>query len=175
MKRAVQALVTLVVAGMLVLTGCSGNSPRVAAEVNGVVIPEATVDAISQGLAAGNGEPEAAGTWRRTAASILISNEIARQVGAKTGASVSADDVTQAVESSDQLKQLAATPELAAFIHDFANTQLLASQLGKDAFMAAAADFTVVVNPRYGEFDPTTLQLGNGTGSLSSPAPAAAA
>ena len=172
MGRAVRALMALVVAGMLALTGCAGQNPTNAATVNGVVITQAQVDQIAQGLATVSGTPDAAGDQQNTAASILIRNEVGRQVAQQRGVTISQDDRDQVLATAPQLAQMSQEPALTTFIDDYINSELTRTQLGETEFATAAGDIVVDLNPRYGAWDHTQGMLTGESGSLSSPAPA---
>jgi len=172
MGRAVRALMALVVAGMLALTGCAGQNPTHAASVNGVVITEDQVGQIAQGLATVAGTPDAAGEQRQTAASILIRNEVGRQVAQQNGVTISEADREAVLATAPQLTQMSQEPALTTFIDDYINSELTRTQLGETEFAAAAETVEVTLNPRYGAWDTTQGMLTGESGSLSSPAPA---
>jgi len=174
MGRAVRALMALVVAGMLALTGCAGQNPTHAALVNGVIITEDQVGQVAQGLATAGGTPDAPGAQRQTAASILIRNEVGRQVGLQRGVTISEADREAVLATAPQLTQMAEDPALTVFITDYINSELTRTQLGETEFAAAAEDVEVSLNPRYGAWDTTQGSLTGESGSLSSPAPASA-
>lgn len=171
MGRAARVLVALVTTGMLALSGCAGQSPNTAATINGVVITEARVDEIAQGLATVSGTPDAPGEQRMTAASILIRNEVGRQVGQVLGVTVPDADREAALAGSPQLAAMAAEPALTSFIDDYVDSELLRNQVGETDFAVAAGGLDLTLNPRYGAWDATLGVLTGQSGSLSSPAP----
>lgn len=172
MGRGVRVLVTLVVAGMLALTGCAGQNPSHAATVNGVVITEDRVNEVALGIATAGGSPEAAPAQRNTAAGNLIRNQIGLQVGQQLGVEITDADVEAAITGGDpSLAVMAADPALTSFIHDYVGFQLLVNQMGPEEFLAASEKVAVNLNPRYGTWDPTQVWLSGESGSLSIPAP----
>ncbi|MDQ7992980.1 MAG: hypothetical protein AAGC63_13040 [Propionicimonas sp.] len=172
MGRAVRALMALVVA-MLALSGCAGKNPTHAADVNGVVITEAQVDGIAQGLANVAGTPQVPGENRKTAASVLIRNEVGRQIGQQQGIAISDADRQAALDSSPTVAKMAGDPLLSSFIDDYLTSELVRIQLGDEAFAAASEQIPVLLNPRYGTWNASQGMLDDVSGSLSSPAPAA--
>ena len=62
-------------------------------------------------------------------------------------------------------------PAAREVVYDVADSQLVAQELGADAFLAAIAQRDVTLNPRYGVLDPEQKIVVSGqTGSLSEPA-----
>jgi len=166
-----RAVVASVLAGMLALTGCAAQNPRMAAEVNGVQIAQTQVDFVADALAVMFQTPDAPGDQQRLAAAILVSNEVGRAVAATSGIAVSDADRDTLIASYQDLTALSQQPGMAQVVSDYAGVALIRTELGEEAFAAAAAKVPVTLNPRFGDWDPRVAQLGSETGSLSIPAP----
>jgi|CXWJ01.1.fsa_nt_gi hypothetical protein len=167
MGRAVKALIALL-AGMLVLSGCSGQNPSHAATVGGVVIPVSEVDALTPVV-----KPYLPSPTPASVAGLLVLSRLGVQVAANAGLTFS-DDERAAASAAVLPEGLAADPAAAGFVADFLTTALASQALGQEGFAEAAASIPVEVNPRFGEWSLDQLTLVPG-GSLSSPAPAGGA
>lgn len=167
MGRAVKALVALVVAGMLVLSGCAGQNPNHAATIDGVVVPVSEAEAIFEVLKPYLQAP----ATEAKAVSVLVSTRVGAQVAARQGLEFTPEE-REAATASVLPPDLAADPNADAFNADYVTTALVSQQLGQEAFVQAAAEVDVLVNPRFGSWDPSLVAVVPGTGSLSSPAPA---
>jgi hypothetical protein len=168
MGRAVKALIALVVAGMLALSGCSGQNPNIAATVDGVAIPVTEAEETYTALKTYLQNPSLA-----AATGLLVTSRVGASIAQQQGLQFSDDD-RAAASASTLPQELAADQSLSGFVNDYVTTVLVSQQLGQEAFLAAAAAVEVEVNPRFGSWDAATLQLEPGSGSLSSPAPATA-
>lgn len=169
MRMASRVLAALAAAAMLLVGGCATNNPQTAATVGGVPIAGSQVDTLSQALAEASEGQVTANSQRSTVLSILIANEITQQVASAKGVSVTPQERQALLASSQQLTQLAAYPALTEFINRFADSQLISSKVGEEAFIPAAQSVPVEVNPRFGVWD-ESLGLTGETGSLSTPA-----
>ena len=166
MKRAVKALVALV-AGMLVLSGCAGQNPNHAAIIDGVAIPISEADAAFAVLEPYLQPP----ATPAKAVGVLVTSRVGAQVAARLGLEFSAEE-RAATTASVLPPDLAADPNAAVFTDDYVTLAMVSQQLGQEAFLKAASEIEVVVNPRFGTWDPEQLTVVAGGGSLSSPAPA---
>lgn len=169
MGRAAKALIALMVTGLLVLGGCSGQNPNHAATVDGAVIPVSEVEAMLPVLTPYLQSPSAA-----TVTSLLVTSRLGAEVAARQGLEFSQDD-RETVAASVLPPDLAADPNAAGFVTDYVTTALVSQQLGQEAFLQAASEFDVVVNPRFGTWDASYASVVPGGGSLSSPAPVSGA
>ncbi len=165
MGRAGRALIALVIAGMLVLSGCSGQNPNYAATVDGAVIPVSEADALFTVL-----EPYLQNPSPASAVSVLVTSRVGAQIAVRQGLEFTSDEREMAA-ASVLPPDLAADPNAAGFATDYVTTALVSQQLGQEGFIQAAAEVDVVVNPRFGSWDPSQVAVVPGTGSLSSPAP----
>lgn len=168
MGRAVRALIAPVVAGMLVLSGCSGQNPNHVATIDGVAIPVTEAEALYPVLAPYLQEPSLAGT-----VSLLVTSRVGAEIAAQQGLEFSSDD-RESMSASALPTELAADPAAAGFADDYVTTVLVSNQLGEEAFLQAVTEIDVVVNPRFGTWDAATVSVVTGTGSLSSAAPTTA-
>ena len=158
MVRAVKALIALVVAGMLALSGCSGQNPNHAAVVDGAVIPFHEVDALV---------PFVQGESATAATQLLVIARVGAAVARQQGAEFTEEERQGAAAGLPP--ELLTDPVLAGFATDYVTAVLVSQSLGQE-FLQAASAIDVAVNPRLGSWDPETVSLMPG-GSLSSPAP----
>lgn len=158
--QVVKALVALVVAGMLALTGCS--NPNHAATVDGVPIALSEAEALAKYVQSGGAS---------TATGLIVLSRIGASIAQRQGLEFSAD-AREAATASALPPELAADAGLAGFTADYVTTLLVSQELGQEGFVQAVSEADVVVNPRLGSWDPETLAVAPGTGSLSDPAPA---
>lgn len=159
MGRAVKALVALVIAGMLALSGCSGQNPNHAATVDGTVIPFSEVDALM---------PFVQGQTANVTMNLLVIARVGAAVARQQGVEFTEEERQSAAAGLPP--DLLADPALAGFAADYVTAALVSQSLGQEKFLQAASAVEVTVNPRFGSWDPATASLVPG-GSLSSPAP----
>lgn len=167
MKRVVRALVALL-AGVLVVTGCSTN-PNTAAVVGensfSVTEVEQFTTALSPYLASGGSANQAT--------TFLVLAEIGRQVAAEQKLTFTAEQKEQAIATVGIPETMAADPAMQDFLDGYMTFALTISSLGQEAFLSAATTREVQINPRFGAWNPAELSITPGAGSLSSPAPKA--
>ncbi len=166
MGRAVKALIALVVAGMLVLSGCAGQNPNHAATIDGVALPVSEVEATLPVLKPYLQDPSVA-----TVTGLLVTSRVGAKIAQQEGLQFTAEE-RETASAASLPPDLAADPNLAGFVTDYVTTMLTSQKLGQEGFIAAASAIDVTVNPRFGSWDVTRLAVVPGTGSLSSPAPA---
>ena len=167
MTMASRVLAALVTAAMLLVGGCALSNPRTAATVGGVTISESQVDTLSQALSEATEGQLTPGSQRATVVSVLVASTLSQQVAAQKGVTVDPAERQALLATSEQLTALAADPVLTDFINGFVDSQLISSQVGKDAFLAAVQEIPVQVNPRYGSWNQELAGLSGDTGSLS--------
>lgn len=162
MKKAVRTL-AVAAASVLALSGCAESPARVAT-IDGTPILESSVERANQALIkAGAVDPEGA---RRDVALVLIRAAMSEKIAAKRGVVITAAEREAQVGSSpaaEALKQQPGGPEL---IRDIVTVGLVLDKVGTDTYVADAAAMNVDLNPRYGAWNPTSLEL-VGSGSLS--------
>ena len=172
MSKLSAKLVALISAGLLALTGCAG-SPQTAAQVGDRRIAESEVSQIAWALAdASADKTDTPAAYNSTVVTLMIQSELAHAAIVEAGITIADADRQTLYASNPQLGQLATQPATAAFMQRYADLYLLAqNDAGKDAFTKVVKATKVVVNPRYGSWDPTQLELAATGGSLSEPAP----
>lgn len=161
-----------VLAGLLLLTGCAGRDPKVAAVVGDVTITVAQVEQTAAGLAEFNEAPERAGEIQASVLSQLIGFEAVRQIGQSNNITISEADKQALLATSTDLTSASADPRLTDFIDGTLQAYLVAQTLGQEATAQAVAGLTVEVNPRFGTWQPELIELDTTGGSLSTPATA---
>ncbi len=171
MVKAARALLVMVF-GALLLSGCGVQNPTTAASVNSVVITDAQVQSVAAGLAAAS-EGATAGDNRLGSASLLISNEVARQVGVASGIAVTPEERKTLLDANESLSAMVAMPALTQLVNDYVDAYVIKTTLGDTAFATASAAVEVVVNPRFGTWNAAEGTLNGDSGSLSSPVPSA--
>ncbi len=165
MGRAARALMALVVAAMLVLSGCASQSPRDAATINGSTITVADLEAMQPVL-----EPYLQVKGAQSVLNMLILTRIGTEIVNQQKLTFS--DAERSSAAAGVPAELAKDPKAAGFVADYTSFVLATSRLGQEGFIKAAGEQSVEVNPRFGTWDATQLSLAN-SGSLSSPAPLA--
>lgn len=162
MTRLRAALTALALAVTVLLTGCSQAAPTTTAVVNGVVIHEGTVDAMTtQYLALAGGD------WSQTRALV------ARQYVLGTAARQIAADKAISLSTAKSDTKMSTYPQLAELIALGDDLGDVTKALSTDEFAASMNTVAVTLNPRYGTWkaysDITITALP--TGSLSEIAP----
>lgn len=167
MKRMRGALIAAALAGAVLTAGCSDQAPSTAAIVGTTTITEASLTQTTSAVETLIGQ--SSGAVRMSVLQYTMWGALADQISAAKGITISDADRDDAVTGL-QLDELAAnqpTRELALDAADFA---ALASQMSEADFLAEVAKTDVVLNPRYGSWDPTQVTvtgLTGETGSLS--------
>jgi hypothetical protein len=156
----------------LALTGCA-HSASDAAVVDGVVLPDSEIQAASAAAA-----PIAQQSAAALAASVVqaeVQGLIAQKIAAKHN--VPLTDATRAdvVSTSDTLKALLATTGGKTLGIRIADMSVVAAKVDTDVFTQECSAVAVTLNPRYGTWAKELCGLESGIGSLSKPAPTAAA
>jgi len=167
MKRAVRVLAaTLAAASVLAFSGCSVRA-QTAFTVDGDVTTMAQVNDTVNGCATALGQPPSALTT--TIVSAMIVAQISRDVAQGQNTQTSDADLTSMIQNG-QINGLPPSmlndPNCGSLAVSLALQALLAFQMGTDPFIAATQTHGVVVNPRFGTWDPSNLSL-SGSGSLS--------
>lgn len=159
-------------AGVLTLSGCSGNpnvgNPNVAATVNGTAISVSQVEATAAGVADAQKAAGKATALRGAVASLLVRSQVMLQAGQAKGVTISDADVKTAMATSTEITSYANDPRSAQFAQEYVRAVLVAQKLGSAPVIAFSQAADVELNPRYGVWDPATLDVSNTSGSLSS-------
>ncbi len=166
-------LAALAATGVLALAGCATGNPQAAAYVDGHAIPQAEVDSVAHAVTTA-GAAESGTIAQGLVVQILIQNEIAKTVANDTKFTVTDAQREQLLTSSPALTAIAKDPAAAGFVNDYTETYLLLqTDAGKQAFNDRFVKTDIVVNPRFGTWDPKQPGLVDGTagGSISELAP----
>lgn len=162
LRRAAAAL------AVLALAGCSGASPSVVAYVGDAQISQRQLEEAVEGLSTTLQEGQTVSS--EAVVNAMIQGEIAAQIAAEQDIALTDAD-RDAVLAQSELAPLASVPAAREVVYDVADSQLVAQELGADAFLAAIAQRDVTLNPRYGVLDPEQKIVVSGqSGSLSEPA-----
>lgn len=164
MNKAVRSLVAVAVTAVA-LVGCAQN-PNHAAIVEGVTITEQAVTQATAAVVAAFDAP--ASEARTFTVNRLIQGVVAESIARDNGIAVTEEDRAQVVAQQPQLAALAAQPGGEGLVSDWVDIIVVAQSLGNEKLVAELAKHEVILNPRYGQWDPTTGST-TGTGSLSVP------
>jgi len=168
MKRKGRVLAALLaVASVLAFTGCSVRA-QTAFTIDGNVTTISQVNDTINGCAAAYGNTPA--DWpAQTIADAMIVVQLSRTIAQEQKTQTSDADLTLMIQNGQipgLSPEILNDPTCADLGVGMGLQALLVFQMGSDQFLAAVQNHSVVVNPRFGAWDPSTLML-NGTGSLS--------
>lgn len=165
MKR-VRWVLAVVVAGLLVMSGCSKPGASVAAAVNGVNIPGSRIESAVAAIGSSPGqlaEPHAIVlTW-------AIRGEVARTMAAEQAIQLTGEPRTTLMTSNPNLDKFAKMPGASDFVNDLVDATLVVDKVGEPAFVARIAETDVQVNPRYGAWVAQSATVDQTGGQLSQP------
>ncbi|MCL1838834.1 MAG: hypothetical protein FWG47_05915 [Propionibacteriaceae bacterium] len=172
MKRALRAL-TATITAVLLLSGCLGNNPSVAATVGtSPYISETQLTTMANALAEFTGERNFS---RSQTLYLLLIGKIASDASGNPtiGTYVNTAAIAQ-LKAAPDLAALVSNPKAELFLDDLLASQLLMEAANSDAavvpaMQAASMEQEVIVHPRYGSWNPQQLAF-DGNGSLSRPA-----
>lgn len=153
---------------LLGAAGCGQQSPSVVAYVGDSEVTQAELDEAYPAVAAVLREvqrvPQAA------VINVMIYGELAEQIARERGMNIT-DAQREELISEGNLAPLLADEDARAVAFDVADQQIVAAQLGAEAFLAEVAEREVVLNPRFGVLDPQQkVIVAEQSGSLSTPA-----
>lgn len=164
--KSVRWVLAVVVAGLLVLSGCSKPGANVAASVNGVDIPGSRIENAVAAIGSSPGqlaEPHAIVlTW-------AIRGEVARTIATEQGIQLTGEPRTALMNTNPSLEQYAQLPNASDFVNDLVDATLVINKVGEPAFVAKVAGTDVQVNPRYGAWSAQTVTVDQTGGQLSQP------
>lgn len=165
-RRGAAAAVAVLIVG--VAGGCSQASPAVVAYVDGTEITQTQLD---QAVSSVEGTLEAGQTVAKPAVvNALIHGQLATEVARRQGFTFTEVDRAAALEANG-LTALLAQEDGREFANAVADQAILLSVMGSEAYVQAIAGADVTVNPRFGQLDPQTHQILEGSsGSLIKPA-----
>jgi hypothetical protein len=162
--------VAAVVLTALAVSGCSQNSPGVAAYIGDKEISDRQIneahDAVNQAI--GEQGPVA----RADVVTVMVLGEVSSQIAARKNIALSEAERVQRTDPT-----LLRAPAAREVAYDLADSNLVGEKLGPEAFLAEIKATPVTVNPRYGVWNPDTKGqsiLESGAGSLSKPGAAGA-
>lgn len=169
----VRWVLAAIVAGLLMLSGCSNPGANVAATVNGVDIPGSQIENAVQAIGTSPGqlaEPHA------IVLTFAIRGEVARTIAAEQSVQLTGEPRTTVLNSNPSLAQFAEVPDAGDFVTDVIDSNLVTNRIGEAAFLAKVAEADVRVNPRYGSWSVQSAAVDQTGGQLSktwtSPTPA---
>jgi hypothetical protein len=161
MKKAVRTL-AVAAATMLALAGCSG-SPQNAAVVDGQAITEAQVEEANQAFVALGADPR---QNRQTIAGVMVRGVLSERVAEANSIQITDADRAQALAAVPSMQRVAEQPGGRGVVDDYLDTAILLDRIGEAGYFEQAGAFEVQLNPRYGTWVPSALNVG-GSGSLS--------
>ena len=167
MNKAVRNLAVVAVTA-LAFAGCSQN-PSSVATVNGVTVSEARVQEATDAVVAAFGATPAEA--RTFAVNRLVQGILAERIAQDNGITINQQDRAEVLAQQPQLTSLAAEPGGEDIVDDWIDISTVAQSLGTEKLVAELAKHDVVLNPRYGQWDPASGST-SGSGSLSAPAEA---
>jgi hypothetical protein len=168
MKKTAVKVVALVATALLMLSGCAKNNPNIAATVGSDQITVASVDSVAKVIAANSPDSPTWGGWRAPVLQVMVVSRIGGLVKQQTGITITDAQREQVYASNTLYAALAKDEASKAFMADFADATLLLNNTSTQALFAKLAPTVPVeVNPIFGEWDATNVQLSGDTGSLS--------
>ena len=162
---------TAVAAGALLalaLAGCGQASPGVVAYVGDQTISQSAVEQAVAGLSSTLQEGQTVSS--EAVVNAMIQGTIAEQIAAQQQIPLTDAD-RDAVLQASELAPLVAIPAAKPIAYDVADQQIVAQQVGPEAYLQQVQQLPVKLNPRYGVLDPGQKLIVTGqSGSLSQPA-----
>jgi hypothetical protein len=152
----------------LALAGCGNASPGVVAYVGDEAISQSSVDSAVAGLSSTLQEGQTVSS--QAVVNAMIHGALAEQIAARENITITDAD-RDAVLQATELAPLVAIPAAKPIAYDVADQQIVAQQVGSDAYLEQVQQLPVKLNPRYGVLDPGQKLIVTGqSGSLSQPA-----
>jgi hypothetical protein len=166
----VAALVGVVVVTLFV-AGCAKADPSVAAYVDNSEITQQQVDDAVEGVSAILEEGQTVS--QAAIVNAMIHGLIAEKVAAANKITIT-DGERDALIKNSNLAGLLNVQKARPVSYDVADQQIVAGKIGSAAYLAAADDQQVTLNPRFGVLDPKQKTIiTDKSASLAEPAPAA--
>ena len=160
----------LAATAVLALAGCANAEPGVVAYVGDTRITQLQLDRAVDGVSSTLQEGQQVS--RDAVANAMIHGALAEQIAADRNISVT-DAEREALIKNTELAGLLAVPDAKPIAFDVADQQLVAQQVGAEAYLTEVGQRSVTLNPRFGVLDPAQkLILPDRTGSLAKPASA---
>jgi len=152
----------------LALAGCGNASPGVVAYVGDEAISESAVDSAVAGLSSTLQEGQTVSP--EAVVNAMIHGALSEQIAARENIAITDAD-RDAVLQASELAPLVAVPAAKPVAYDVADQQIVAQQVGPEAYLQQVQELPVKLNPRYGVLDPGQKLIVTGqSGSLSRPA-----
>ena len=164
-RRAAVAAVALL---GLALAGCGNASPAVVAYVGDEAISQSSLESAVAGVSSTLQEGQTVSS--QAVVNAMIHGALAEQIAARENITITDAD-RDAVLQATELAPLVAIPAAKPIAYDVADQQIVAQQVGSDAYLEQVQQLPVKLNPRYGVLDPGQKLIVTGqSGSLSQPA-----
>jgi hypothetical protein len=152
----------------LALAGCGNASPSVVAYVGDEAISQSAVDSAVAGLSSTLQEGQTVSS--EAVVNAMIHGALSEQIAARENITITDAD-RDAVLQASELAPLVTVPAAKPVAYDVADQQIVAQQVGPDAYLQQVQQLPVKLNPRYGVLDPGQKLIVTGeSGSLSRPA-----
>lgn len=156
---------------LLALTGCS-RAPSNDATVGNTEVTteqvETTQDGVAEALQVPVGEISRKAVLATLIQGAVVDEMIARaEAEGRTDLRISAADRAGLIETQPQLQQLSSVPASQPLAEALVDFSLVQQRMGPQEFQEAFVAVPVEVNPRWGEWAPTSEEGLMGTGSLS--------
>lgn len=168
MKR-MRWLLTVVVAGLLALAGCTTPGGNVAATVNGVPISVAQLDTTVSAVASDTAPRD---ELNAAVLTMAVRGQMARVIAAEQGIEINGQGRIAAIAANTQISGYAKfldDPQARVFAEDAADLSLVLTKVGAEQFLARAKQIPVQLNPRYGSWSIDQLSVVSSGGQLSQP------
>jgi len=147
--------------------GCARQNPSVVAYVGDGEITQSELDATYPAVVAALADAQP--VQQGAVINVMIYGELAEQIAQERGIALT-DAQRDALLRGSDIAPLLADPATKTIAYDLADQQIVAQQVGPEAFLAEVAEREVKLNPRYGVLDPQQkIIAGNQSGSLSTP------
>lgn len=166
--KSLRWVVAFALSALVALAGCSYARPSVAAEVGATTITDAQVEAATTAVATAlASEPMRV---RPAVLQWLVLGELSRQLNARNQLGLT-DAQRESSARASRLSALMDDPATRDFALNGGDFTYVSDKLGSlEEFQQQAAGIPVMLNPRYGTWDPATLVIGE-PGGLSQPFP----
>ncbi len=163
----VRAGVAASVVTLVALTGCANAEPGVVAYVDGTKITDRQVSAAVEGISSTLQEGQQVST--PAVVNAMIHGAIAEHLAAQNNIVIT-DGQRDALIKESNLAGLVGVPSARPVAYDIADQQIVSTKLGPEAYLAAAEQQRVTLNPRYGVLDPEQkLIVSDQSGGLADP------
>ena len=146
------ALIGVVAITTSILAGCAKADPSVVAYVDGSTITQQQLDDAVEGVSSILQEGQSVSD--PAVINAMIHGVIAERLAADNKITITDGDRDAVIKNSN-LAGLLNVPKGKPVAYDVADQQIVSGKLGSEAYLAAAAQQAVTLNPRFGVLDPT--------------------